>query len=59
MEKPLKPFGIRADEEKVETARKLGININDVFRKALEKAILEQSGKCPTCGKKSNVDPSL
>lgn len=51
-EKPLKGFGVRADEEKMAEAHALGIDTGDLFRKALDKELLKRGGSCPTCGAK-------
>lgn len=50
--KPLKGFGVRADEKKMSEAEKLKIDIGDLFRHALDNEILKRKGKCPTCGAK-------
>lgn len=47
---PLKGFGVRADARKMEEAKKLGIDPNELFRLALDKALLDHSWTCPTCG---------
>ena len=46
----LKTFSIRMDEDKMKDAEKLGINTAELFRKALDKELAKQIGKCPTCG---------
>lgn len=51
-QKPLKGFGVRADEKKVAKAHALGLDLGSVFREALDKAIAHREGICPTCGTK-------
>jgi hypothetical protein len=49
--KPLKTFGFRADESKMEQAHALGVDVGEMFRKALDYEILRKSNEpCPTCG---------
>ncbi len=50
--KPLKNYGVRADEDKMDQAHKLKIDTGDLFRKALDAEILKQGKACPTCGRK-------
>lgn len=48
--KPLKTFGVRADEARVKEAEALGVNTSVLFRQAIDREIAKRSGKCPTCG---------
>jgi hypothetical protein len=41
---------IRASKHKVRLARKLGVNLPGLFRKALDAEIIRRSGHCPQCG---------
>lgn len=50
MKKPLKGFGVRADEAKMKQAQHLGLDVGELFRKALDEALLKHEGKCPMCG---------
>ena len=47
----LKGFGVRADEEKMAKAKEQGIDIGNLFRRALDIELLKTTGKCPTCGR--------
>lgn len=49
---PLKVFAVRADENKVREAQKLGIDLGKLFRLALDVEILKFRGTCPTCSQK-------
>lgn len=51
-QKSMKAFGVRADEEKMKLAHAAGINTGDIFRKALDQALMRESGFCPTCSQK-------
>lgn len=51
-QKPLKNFGVRADEDKMVEAHFLKIDTGDLFRSALDREILKRKGQCPTCGQK-------
>lgn len=50
--KPLKSFGVRADEEKLRDAMSLGVDTGELFRHALDEELTKRKGKCPTCGQK-------
>ncbi len=41
---------IRIRKTKKAEAMKLGLNISEITREAIDRAILTASGKCPTCG---------
>jgi hypothetical protein len=49
-DKPLKGYGVRADESKMNEAHRLGVDIGELFRKALDREIVKRKGVCPTCG---------
>jgi hypothetical protein len=50
--KPLKGYGVRADEDKMREAYSLQIDTGELFRKALDAELLKRGGVCPTCGNK-------
>lgn len=50
--KPLKGFTVKAEEEKLKLAKKLQIDLQEIFRRSLDFAIYESSSQCPTCGRK-------
>jgi hypothetical protein len=43
---------VRLDSEKIKLAYSLEIDCAQVFRDALDQAIINAKGKCPTCGQK-------
>ncbi len=53
--KPLKGFGVRADETKMAQAHVLEIDTGELFRKALDEEILRRQTQCPTCGAKKRA----
>lgn len=51
--KQLKSYSIRANEDTVKAAVKHGVDYAEVFRRALDHALLKVTGRCPTCGVKA------
>lgn len=49
-QKPLKPYGIRLDPDKRALAAIRGIDLGDLFRRALDQELAKESAVCPTCG---------
>lgn len=49
--KPVKSF--RIDQELIDKAKELGLDISKIIESALEKAV--KSNKCPYCGSKYNL----
>lgn len=48
--RPLKTFGVRADEDQVKRARTFKLDISELFRSALAQELIRLAGRCPTCG---------
>lgn len=49
---PMIGTSVRARSETLAEATKLGLDISQIFRDALEQAVNQAAGKCPTCKRK-------
>lgn len=45
-----KVFSVRVDEKKIDRANQLQLDIQQIFRNALDRALLKADGKCHICG---------
>lgn len=48
--KPKRVQSIRVDPEMIEQAKRLGLDLSEIYRKALQAEIAKHRGLCPACG---------
>jgi post-segregation antitoxin (ccd killing protein) len=47
---PMKAIGVRFDQSKLKQAKKMGIDVSETLRRALDRQIAIAQGWCQTCG---------